>query len=170
MAPEIVRDDPPLVSDERTALTSWLEFHRATLQQKCAGLTGAQMVRPGVPPSGLTLLGLVQHMTYVEWWWFEHVFAGGSMPEPICTDDDLDADFHALDPDQVDVALAAFGAQCDHSDAVVERAGSLDGLSVSAERDPRDLRWVLVHMIEEYARHNGHADLLRECIDGVVGD
>jgi Protein of unknown function (DUF664) len=170
MAPEIVREDPPLLADERTSLTSWLEFHRATMQQKCAGLSGAQMVQPAVPPSGLTLLGLVQHMTSVEWWWFEHVFAGGTMPEPICTDDDPEVEFHALDPDQVDDALAAFRAQCAHSNAIVAGAESLDLLSASPERDQRDLRWIMVHMVEEYARHNGHADLLRECIDGVVGD
>jgi hypothetical protein len=170
MAPDIVREDPPLVADERGSLTSWLDFHRSTLLQKCAGLSGAQMVQPAVPPSGLTLLGLVQHMTYVEWWWFEHIFAGGAMPEPICTDDDLDADFHALDPDHVDDALAAFRAQCAHSSAIVGGVESLETLIASAEREPRDLRWVMVHMIEEYARHNGHADLLRECIDGVVGD
>jgi hypothetical protein len=171
MAPEIVREDPPLVADERTSLTSWLEFHRATLQEKCAGLTGAQMVQPGVPPSELTLLGLVQHMTGVEWWWFEHIFAGGTMPPPPPgIDDDPDIEFHALDPDHVDEALDAFAVQCAHSNAVVAGAQSLDLLSASGERARRDLRWVMVHMIEEYARHNGHADLLRECIDVVVGD
>jgi hypothetical protein len=170
MAPEIVRVDPPLVADERVSLTSWLDFHRATLRQKCDGLSGPQMVQASVPPSGLTLLGLVQHMTYVEWWWFEHNFAGGDMPEPMCTDDDPDIDFHALDPDHLDAAWAAFGAQCAHSRALVEGATSLDAPSKSPERERRDLRWVMIHMIEEYARHNGHADLLRECIDGVVGD
>jgi len=92
------------------------------------------------------------------------------MPDPIGTDDDPDVEFHALDPNHVDDALAAFRAQCAHSSAIVAGAESLDLPSASPERDQRDLRWILVHMIEEYARHNGHADLLRECIDGVVGD
>jgi hypothetical protein len=170
MAPEIVRDDPPLVADERTTLTSWLDFHRTTLRQKCEGLTGSQMVRASVPPSAMTLLGLVQHMTSVEWWWFEHVFAGGSAPEPMETGGDPEAEWHMLDPGRVAVALEEFQRQCAHSRTVVGQATSFDVLSASPERPTRDLRWVMAHMIEEYARHNGHADLLREGIDGAVGD
>ena len=170
MAPELVRDHPPLVADERTTLTSWLDFHRTTLRQKCEGLTGPQMVRASVPPSAMTLLGLVQHMTSVEWWWFEHIFAGGSAPEPIDSGADPEVEWHMLDPGRVAVALEEFEWQCAHSRAVVDQATSFNALSASPERPTRDLRWVTVHMIEEYARHNGHADLLRECIDGAVGD
>jgi hypothetical protein len=170
MAPVPVRDDPQLVADERTTLTSWLDFHRTTLRQKCEGLTGPQMVRASVPPSAMTLLGLVQHMTSVEWWWFEHIFAAGPAPEPIETGDDTDAEWHMLEPGRVATALQEFQRQCAHSRAIVGRAASFDALSASAERPTRDLRWVMAHMIEEYARHNGHADLLRECIDGAVGD
>jgi hypothetical protein len=171
MAPELVRDDPPLISDERTSLAAWLDFHRATLRQKCEGVPGSDLVKSSVPPSGITLLGLLQHMTLVEWWWFEHIFAGGGMREPIpFDDDDPDVEFHALDPEHTKEAMVAFVSQCAHSRAIVDGAESLDVLSVSPERGTRDLRWVMVHMIEEYARHNGHADLLRECIDGVVGD
>jgi hypothetical protein len=170
MAPEIERIDPPHVSDERTSLAAWLDFHRATLRQKCDGLTGEQLVQASMAPSGLTLLGLVQHMTIVEWWWFEHVFAGGSSPQAFQSDEDPDYEFHALDPGTTEASLAGFVRQCDESRAIVERTPSLDALSVSQERRTRDLRWVMTHMIEEYARHNGHADLLREGIDGVVGD
>jgi hypothetical protein len=170
MAPELVRDHPPLVADERTTLTSWLDFHRTTLRQKCEGLTGPQMVRASVPPSPMTLLGMVQHMTLVEWWWFEHIFAGGSTPEPMETGDDPEAEWLKLDPGRVGEALEEFKRQCAHSRNIVGRAGSFDVLSASPERPTRDLRWVMVHMIEEYARHNGHADLLRECVDGAVGD
>jgi Protein of unknown function (DUF664) len=170
MLPELVRNDPPHVADERTSLVSWLDFHRVTLLQKCEGLSGQDMVRPSVPPSGLTLLGLVQHVTLNEWWWFDHIFAGGSSPQPYFSGDDPDLEFHALDPDSVEAALAAFIGQCDRSRTIVNEAESLSVLSVSPDRDTRDLRWVMVHMIEEYARHNGHADLLRECIDGIVGD
>jgi hypothetical protein len=170
MAPEPVRDDPPLVADERTSLTAWLDFHRATLRQKCAGLTGAQMVEASVPPSVMTLLGLVQHMTLVEWGWFENSFAGGPAPEPIDTGHDREFEWRWLEPDRVEAALQAFERQCAHSRAIVAGAESLDVLSANPDEPTRDLRWIMVHMIEEYARHNGHADLLRERIDGVVGD
>jgi hypothetical protein len=170
MAPPLVREHPPLVADERTTLTSWLDFHRTTLRQKCEGLTDPQMVEASVPPSAMTMLGLVQHMTSVEWWWFEHIFAGGPAPEPIETGDDPEAEWHMLERGRVAAALEEFQRQCAHSRTVVGQATSFDVLSASPERPTRDLRWVMAHMIEEYARHNGHADLLRECIDGAVGD
>jgi hypothetical protein len=170
MAAEPDRVDPPLAADERTMLTAWLDFHRATLLQKCDGLTGAELVRASVPPSELSLLGLVQHMALVEWWWFEHIFAAGPSPEPLDTSEDHDFEFHHLVPEEADGALDLFADMCARSRTIEAAAASLDATSVSTERPQRDLRWVLVHMIEEYARHNGHADLLRECIDGVVGD
>jgi len=170
MPPEMTREEPQPVADETTALTQWLDFQRATLLWKCEGLDGSQLARHSVPPSGLSLLGLVRHMLLVEWWWFDHIFAGGASLAPIPTDEDPDAEFNDLNPDQAEEALAMFATQCDVSRAIVAAAESLDALSVSDERETKDLRWVLIHMIEEYARHNGHADLLRECIDGVVGD
>jgi hypothetical protein len=170
MAPELVRDDPPLVADERASLASWLDFHRTTLRQKCQGLTGQQMVQAAVPPSAMTLLGLVQHMSLVEWGWFEHSFADGPTSEPMETGGDPEAEWHMLDPDRVGEAWEIFERQCAHSRAIVDGAVSLDALSATTKEPIRDLRWIMVHMIEEYARHNGHADLLRECIDGVVGD
>ncbi|MGP0030723.1 MAG: DinB family protein [Acidimicrobiales bacterium] len=170
MAPDLVRDEPPFTAGELASLTAWLDYQRCTLRLKCDGLTGEQMVQPSVPPSGLTLLGLVQHMTLVEWWWFEHIFDGGATPQPYLSEDDPDYEFHALDPGRAEAALRAFVSQCAHSRAIVGRAESLDARSTSPERHTRDLRWIMVHMIEEYARHNGHADLLRECIDGTVGD
>jgi hypothetical protein len=170
MAPNIERTEPPLIADERTSLAAWLDFHRSTLRQKCEGLTGEQLVVAAVPPSGLTLLGLVQHMMIVEWWWFDHIFAGSSSPGPMSSDDDPDIEFHDLDPTSTEDVLERFIRQCERSREIVSLAESLDVLSVSSEKQPRDLRWVMTHMIEEYARHNGHADFLRECIDGVVGD
>jgi Protein of unknown function (DUF664) len=170
MPPGVKRQEPPRVADERTSLSTWLDFQRATLLLKCDGLTGTQLVRLSVPPSELSLLGLVRHMTSVEWWWFEHIFAGGPMPEPIFTGDDLDAEFHDVVPEQAEAELELFARQCEHSRGIVSDAASLDVQSESKGRPTRDLRWVMVHMIEEYARHNGHADLLRECIDGVTGD
>jgi hypothetical protein len=170
MAPDTTRIDPPFVGDERSSLRAWLDFHRATLLQKCDGLTGEQLATASVPPSSLTLLGLVQHMLVVEWWWFEHIFAGGPMPEPYDTGEDSDFEFHHLTPSEAEGSLELFVQMCAHSRQVEAATADLDVLSVSEERPTRDLRWVMVHMIEEYARHNGHADLLRECIDGVVGD
>jgi hypothetical protein len=170
MSTEVTRIDAPLTADERTTLRAWLDFHRSTLLQKCQGLTGAQLAQASVPPSELTLLGLVQHMALVEWWWFEHIFAGGDMPEPIDTSADPDFEFHHVVPEEADASIAMFEHMCAHAREIEAATTTLDALSASTERQTRDLRWVMVHMIEEYARHNGHADLLRECIDGVVGD
>jgi hypothetical protein len=170
MVSDLARPEAPLVCDERTALSVWLDYERATLALKCAGLSGAQLAQRSVPTSGLTLLGIARHMLEVEWWWFEHVFAGGTMPAPIDSARDPDADFHDLVPEQAPADLAAWESQCAHSRAIVAGADSFDVLSRSPDRRPRDLRWVMVHMIEEYARHNGHADLLREAIDGAVGE
>jgi hypothetical protein len=170
MASDVERVDPPLISDEPTSLTSWLDFHRATLLQKCEGLTDEEMVQAAVPTTNLTLLGLLQHMWLVEWWWFEHIFADGSSPEPVPSEGDPEYEFTHLVPAEVDHVRQAFLAECERSRFIVAGATDLDQHSAGTERPPRDLRWIMVHMIEEYARHNGHADLLREAIDGSVGD
>jgi hypothetical protein len=164
------REEPPFIAAERPMLDAWLDYHRATLLVKCAGLSGEQLARLSVPPSTMTLLGLVRHMTLVEWWWFEHVFAGDPSPEPIDTSEDPDADFNAGEPASADADLMNFESRCAQSRTIVAAAENLDALSVSPDRPTRDLRWILVHMIEEYARHNGHADLLRQCIDGAEGE
>jgi uncharacterized damage-inducible protein DinB len=170
MAPEDTRQEPAFLSDERSSLTAWLDYHRATLLHKCQGLDGEQLVRRSVPPSTLSLLGLVRHMWLVEWWWFERIFADGPASAPIDTEQDHDAEFNELDPDRAGDDMAAFERQCAISRSIVEAADSLDVPSRSSQRDTRDLRWIMVHMIEEYARHNGHADLLRQCVDGEVGE
>jgi len=170
MLSAVTRPDPPSTGDERTMLTVWLDYQRATLLWKCEELDGVALVRPGVPPSSLTLLGLVRHMAYVEWWWFEHIFSGSASPEPISTAEDRDADFNDLDATRATADVELFERQCDASRAIVATAPSLDTLAASTEKPPVSLRWIMVHMIEEYARHNGHADLLRERIDGAVGE
>ena len=167
---EVSREEPPRIADERTSLATWLDYQRGTLLVKCQGLSGAQLARASAPPSTLTLLGLLQHMLGVEWWWFEHIFAGGDAPEPFPAENDPEWEFTHLLADQVEETWARFEAQCVNSRAIVNAAESLDVLAASDERTPRDLRWIMVHMIEEYARHNGHADILREAIDGAVGD
>jgi hypothetical protein len=158
-----------MTGDDRTMLTVWLDYQRATLLWKCDGVSGTDLARKGVPPSNLSLLGLVRHMTFVEWHWFERVFSGDPSPQPFATDVDNDSDFNDLHPERAGEDLERFQRQCDVSRAIVAAAGSLDQVA-AREGDATSLRWITVHMIEEYARHNGHADLLRELIDGEVGE
>jgi uncharacterized damage-inducible protein DinB len=169
-APE--RHDAPYVADERTMLEGWLDFHRDTLLTKCAGLTGEQLCERASPPSTLSLLGLLRHMAEVERGWFVNEWHR-EIGEIYCTPDDPEADFERTDPEQADVDLAIFLREVSAARAEAARH-ELDDTAPSLNRDgtPRDVsvRWVYVHMIEEYARHNGHADLLRERIDGATGD
>ncbi len=167
-APPDTRPEPPSTAGERETLLGYLDYQRATLLWKCAGIGPEDLVRRTVPTSNLSLLGIVRHMTLVEWSWFEERFSGLAVPPPISMDVDRDADFNELDPAHSDEDLARFDAQCNISRGIIE-GGELDQLAVSS-RSPLSLRWILVHMIEEYARHNGHADLLREAIDGAVGE
>ena len=150
-------------------LTAWLDYQRATLLWKCERLGGDALVRREVPPSTLSLLGIVRHMTVVEWSWFERVFAKNGQPSPISLADDRDADFNDLDAGRAMDDIEAFQRQCDASRRIVDATPSLDQVAASA-KVPASLRWIMIHMIEEYARHNGHADLLRERIDGAVGE
>jgi hypothetical protein len=150
-------------------LAAWLDYHRSTLLWKCESIDGAALARCAVPPSSLSLLGLVRHMTYVEWHWFEHVFAGSASPPPISLHDDVDADFNDLHPESASEDVGYFMQRCEESRAIVGAADSLDVVAIAGDR-PITLRWIMIHMVEEYARHNGHADLLREQIDGSVGE
>jgi hypothetical protein len=163
---EIERNDPPYETDERTMLVAWLEYHRATLAQKCEGLSDEQLRMRSVPPSKLSLLGLVRHMAEVENNWFRYWLAGDG---PV-TRWEGDEDFE-VDGANVGEAFDYWHQECENARAVLARFGSLD--DVGAEQTVGagiSVRWTLVHMIEEYARHNGHADLLRETIDGATGD
>jgi Protein of unknown function (DUF664) len=160
------RRDPPRVTDERTSLDSWLEYHRATLLVKCAGLTPGQLATRSCPPSPLSLLGLVRHMAEVESWF--HDFDGEPGRDLYYSADNPDADFEDIDPDRADDDLAAYRSSVERSRAAVAGRG-LEELTPDSAA-PISLRWVYQHMIEEYARHNGHADLLRERIDGATGD
>jgi hypothetical protein len=150
-------------------LTAWLDYQRATLLWKCELIDGDALARRGVAPSSLSLLGLVRHLTGAEWYWFDHSFAGGSSSPPISGREDPDADFNDVRPSGAVADIDRFKRQCDVSRSIVSGADSLDSMAVAADR-PISLRWIMVHMIEEYARHNGHADLLREQIDGSVGE
>ena len=170
VVPPVTRPEPPQTGDERSMLAMWLDYQRATLRWKCEGLEGEALARRGVPPSGLSLLGIVRHMTFVEWSWFEKVFEGRSTAQPFPTDVDPDSDFNDLHPGAAAADFERFDAQCDISRSIVADAESLDALTAAGKHGPYSLRWIVIHMIEEYARHNGHADLLREQIDGAVGE
>ncbi len=137
---------------------------------KCELLDGDALVRQSVPPSPVSLLGIVRHMTFVEWHWFESVFADTRTPQPISTADDDDADWNDLVPAKAMEDVDRFQRQCEVSRQIVAGAESMDQLAAKTGGDAISLRWIMVHMIEEYARHNGHADLFRELIDGAVGE
>ena len=160
----------PTLGDERTTLADYLRFQRMTLELKCQGLDPEQLARRSVPPSTMSLLGLVRHMAHVERVWFRIRFAGQDVPRLYQTPDEPDADFDAAIADQavVDEAWASWRAEVAFAE---EFFGDhdLDLVAHDGGGDPISLRELMVHMIEEYARHNGHADLLRECIDGRVG-
>ncbi|WP_283133120.1 DinB family protein [Rhizohabitans arisaemae] len=164
-----MRIDPPVIAGEREMLVSWLEWHRATLALKCAGLDREQLVLRSVAPSNMSLLGLVRHMADVERIWFRRVLAGEDAPGIWWTEEQPDGEWENVDPADPEEAFASWHAECDFARRAVEEAPSLDVTGVRHGRDV-SLRWILVHMIEEYARHNGHADLLRERIDGSVGE
>jgi Protein of unknown function (DUF664) len=169
-APEVTRTEPGTVSDERTMLDAWLDYHRATLLRKCAGLTDEQLRRRSCPPSPLSLLGLVRHLTDVERGWFLRGVADVSReqaPPLYYSDDNPEGDFEDVDTADPEEAFATFERACADSRAAVAGAGLDDTLSDGGRT--WSVRWVYLHMIEEYARHNGHADLIRERIDGATG-
>ena len=168
----MARTFPPMSADERTTLVSWLDFHRETLAKKCAGLSDEQLRRQAVPPSDLSLLGLVRHLTEVEQSWFGIVFLGRSDERPYSSEAEPDGallgDPGGLDG-TVDEVFRAWHAECDEARGIVA-AASLDDVAPQQRWGQEvSLRWILVHMVEEYARHNGHADLLRQTLDGTTG-
>ncbi|MCM2387296.1 DinB family protein [Streptomyces albipurpureus] len=159
------RPIPPPGADERDMLEAWLAFHRATLALKCAGLDDHQVRTPSVKPSGMTLLGLVQHMAEVERNWLQRVLPGSDIPPVYGT---WEGDGFTLVPERgMEQVLADWRAEIARGQEAIKGV-SLDTCARTAGQE-FSLRWILIHLIEEYARHNGHADLLRECIDGTTG-
>ena len=156
---------------ERATLTDYLHVYRQTLELKCQGLDAVGMALRSVPPSTLSLLGLVRHLADVERRWFRQVLAGEDVPLIFRTDDDRDAAFTGAlpDPAVVDEARAAWRGEVAFARGFVDAAPDLEISGTLRPGQQIPLREVLVHMIEEYARHCGHADLLRERIDGRVG-
>lgn len=164
------RSEPAYDANERDMLEGWLNFHRVTLVIKCEGLDDAQRNLRPIPTSSLSLHGLVRHLSEVEHYWTSIVLMGSSRDEGIyCDDAAPDADFDATESSTFESDLAIFHEQCRLADARMAQA-SLESLSIANHHgQPITVRWILTHLIEEYARHNGHADLIRELIDGAVG-
>ena len=173
----ISRTDPPLQASEVDTLRAYLDYHRDTLLMKTEGLSQEQLAQPH-PPSALTLGGLLKHAALNDDWWFCRVF-GGRETEPAWVpegafDDDEDWELHSARDDSPDELRRTFAEARAAADAAIDRGlaeGGLDAPSARPSRregTPISLRWILLHMIEELARHNGHADLLREAVDGQV--
>jgi uncharacterized damage-inducible protein DinB len=157
-----------LVGGERAMLEAWLDWHRDTLARKCAGLPAEQMRQRAVPPSTMSLLGLVRHMAEVERGWFRRRIAGQDSAYLYASEDDHDGDFNQVEDADVEEAFATWRAECAAAREIMHGVESLDR-TFDLRGNTLSVRWVLVHMIEEYARHNGHADLLRERLDGSKG-
>jgi uncharacterized damage-inducible protein DinB len=166
-APEINRaEDGPQAGPERPVLQATLEWHRETLLWKCSGLTGDQLAARPVPPSQLSLLGLIRHMTKVERVWFRTRFAGEPVGNPF--GENWNADFEEVDPARAAADYARLTEEFKACDAAVANDSLDDTFDLKGEL--MSLRTIYLHMIEEYARHNGHADILREQIDGATGE
>ena len=173
------RVDPPLRGDEADTLLAFLDYHRDTLRMKVDGLTQEQLART-LPPSTMTLGGLVKHLALVENWWFSMVLMGNEDVEPwaaVDWDADPDWEWHTAKDDSPEELRRLFDESVTQSDGFISQVladGGMDALAVRPSRREGEgqfnLRWIVTHMIEEYARHNGHADLLRESIDGQTGE
>ncbi|HLU71589.1 MAG TPA: DinB family protein [Nonomuraea sp.] len=164
------RNLPIFAGGERAMLYSWLDWHRATLAAKCAGLSEEQLRERAAPPSNLSLLGLVRHMAHVERVWFRQVLDGEDVPRLWGKDTRQDADFEEVDDVSAGEVFAVWQAEVERA-REVSAALPLDELAKHPRRgsDVSHLG-VLIHLVQEYARHNGHADLLRERIDGTTGE
>jgi hypothetical protein len=149
-------------------LEAYLEHHRESIELKCAGVAPERLSQRTAPPSTMSLHGLVRHLAGVERWWFAINFAGMDLPMLYYSDEDPDQDFESLDGDPIE-AITTWRAECRRSRDIVAAASSLDQEGVVARNGIYTLRWLMLRMIGEYAQHAGHADLLREGIDGAVG-
>ena len=177
-SPPTGRTDPPLAADETTTLVAFLDYHRDTLRWKTEGLTAEQLAQP-LAPSTLTLGGLLKHVALNEASWFGEVLHGRPMPEPWASADwdaDRDWEMTSARDDSPEELRRLMDTSVEQARRDIDAALAEGGLEFRSARLSRkenqqfSLRWILLHMIEEYARHNGHADLLRESIDGETGE
>jgi len=169
MQDEQGRTQPPETGDERETLTGFLTFQRQTLEWKCRGLQDDQLRSRPIETTQISLLGLVRHMAEVERGWTRKGVEGGDVTYYWCTDEHPNAEFDDVATADVAEAFDRWRAECANTDAVI--AGK--DLTARFGSDPQwqtSIRWLLSHLIEEYARHNGHADLIREAIDGETGE
>ncbi|HEY3688228.1 MAG TPA: DinB family protein [Streptosporangiaceae bacterium] len=162
------RVSTPKLGGERELLIAFLEYHRRTFELKCLGVPPGRLSERGAPPSTMSLHGIVRHLAAVERWWFQIQFTGADVPMLYYTDDNPDLDFEGLD-DDVTVDLEAWRTECAKSREITAAAALDDTGLTKASGQPFTLRWLLIDMATEYARHCGHADLLREAIDGTTG-
>ena len=163
------RIGPPLLGGERETVRAFLDYHRATLAMKCAGLSDDELRQRSMPPSTLTLLGLVRHLAEVERTWFRRVINGEDIPLRWSAEGDFQVAYDASASSRAE-AFGAWQEEVEHARRIERAAESLDVTGYQARWDEHvSLRLVMLHMIHEYARHNGHADFLREGIDGEVG-
>jgi hypothetical protein len=165
-APAVDRPERPGVADERTALDAALEFQRLTFLAKCAGLTGTQLAERTAGRSTMSLLGILRHLAGVERWWWRHWFNGEDLPMLHFSDEWPEQDFEDIHADRAEHDYGGYVDEVERCRAVV-LGRSLDDTFFRPGRGELDLRWLYLHLIEEYARHNGHADILRENIDGA---
>ena len=171
--PNIPREDPDLETGELAVLGQYLDYHRATLAMKCARLSEANLKRRAIPTSNLTLLGLVRHLTEVEYGWFCEWLDGQPELTFYYTADNPDGDFLDLDSHSVAEVWTAYSERVAESRRILSTYTDGGEMARGRPREssrPRNVRWIVAHMVEEYARHNGHADLLREAIDGQTGE
>ncbi|WP_313022060.1 DinB family protein [Mobilicoccus sp.] len=163
------RTDGPMTGGERETLEHWLDSSRAAVLLKVEGLDAEQLCRRSVPPSTMSLLGAVRHLTEVEASWLRAVLDGQDVPDMFSTREQPEGDWDLTDPARAQDDVAAYLAEVDRAREATAR-WELDAVA-RRQRHGRDvsLRWILTHLIEEYARHLGHMDLLRECVDGRTG-
>ena len=170
IAPDVPRseDYPERRNEpEREMLRDWLDWHRATLLRKCAGLDSAQLATRAVPPSALSLLGLVRHMSDTERGWVRQTYRGEQVPDLYYRPEARNADFAEADAARAEEDFEIFRTECRAVHDTLA-AAALDDTFVFREK-AISVRWMWQHLVEEYARHNGHADLIREAIDGSAG-
>lgn len=163
---------PPKAGTERETLVGYLDLYRAIMIDKASGLTREQ-ANTVLGPSGLTVINLVHHLAIVEHWWFHVFFAGNDVLDPWAPiwDDDPDWEFHHSHEFEPTEIIHRYEVEIDRSNAIIAATSDLEELSVGArDGEHRSMRWILAHMLEETARHAGHADLIRESIDGATGD
>ncbi|WP_082043578.1 GNAT family N-acetyltransferase [Mobilicoccus massiliensis] len=167
---EDTRDDGPMTGGERETLLHWLDLYRETVLLKIGGLDAEQLCRRSVPPSTMSLLGMVRHLTEVEAYWLREVLHGEDLPDYYCTRESPDGDFDDIDPARAAEDVAAYRDEVTRCREAIDAWPDLD-VPGRGRRHGKEvaLTWILTHLVEEYARHLGHMDLLRETIDGRTG-